>query len=122
MRGPDETPARAHPLRLRRRDGRGRRPPPAGRVWAFEPLPSHLNVMKRNLELNGILNCVAVLAAASDRTGNARLHVSRTNAADNAAFPTGAPRDVLEGRCWRLEEFFSEKLGDGGFMNVDPRG
>jgi len=95
---------------------------PAGRVWAFEPLPSHLNVMKRNLELNGILNCVAVLAAASDRTGNARLHVSRTNAADNAVFPTGEPRDVLEVRCWRLDEFFSENLGDVGFMKVDTQG
>ena len=95
---------------------------PAGHVWSFEPLPAHFNVMKQNLELNGVLNCSAVLAAASSKTGSTRLHVSRVNAADNAIFSTGCPRDVLEVRSWRLDDFFSENLGDVGFMKIDTQG
>lgn len=95
---------------------------PGSHVWAFEPLPSHFDVMKRNLELNSALNCSAVLAAASNRTGTARLHLSRTNAADNAIFPTGEVRDILTVRSWRLDEFFSDNLADVSFMKIDTQG
>ena len=95
---------------------------PAGLVWAFEPLPSHFGVLLANLELNKVRNCEAILAAASSRTGGARLHVSRTNAADNAIFATGEPRDLIEVRCWRLDDFFSNNLRDVAFMKVDTQG
>ncbi|HJX73821.1 MAG TPA: FkbM family methyltransferase [Candidatus Deferrimicrobiaceae bacterium] len=95
---------------------------PGGRVWAFEPLPSHFKVMKSNLELNSAWNCGAVLAAASARTGSTTLHLSGRNAADNAIFRTGEPRVQIEVKAWRLDEFFGEHCADVSFMKVDTQG
>lgn len=95
---------------------------PGGLVWAFEPLPSHFAVLKANLELNGARNCTAVLAAASSRTGEATLHLSGKNAADNAIFPTGERRVQVTVKAWRLDDFFMKNCPDIGFMKVDTQG
>jgi FkbM family methyltransferase len=45
---------------------------PAGRVYAFEPLPANLELLRRHLELNRCANVTVVAAAVSDRDGRAR--------------------------------------------------
>jgi len=45
---------------------------PLGKVFAFEPHPYNLRILRRHLELNGLTNCVIIPAAVSDQTGKAR--------------------------------------------------
>lgn len=45
---------------------------PAGRVYAFEPLPANLDILRRHLELNRCAHVTVVPAAVSDRDGRAR--------------------------------------------------
>ena len=44
-----------------------------GRVFAFEPYPGSLAVLKKNVEANGLTNVVMVQKAVSNRTGTAKL-------------------------------------------------
>jgi FkbM family methyltransferase len=45
---------------------------PAGSVYAFEPLPANLELLRRHLALNRSANVTVFAAAASDRDGHAR--------------------------------------------------
>jgi FkbM family methyltransferase len=45
---------------------------PAGRVYAFEPLPRNLAFLRRHLTLNRVKNVTVVEAAVADRVGTAR--------------------------------------------------
>lgn len=45
---------------------------PLGRVFAFEPHPYNLRILRRHLELNSLTNCVIIPAAVSDQTGKAK--------------------------------------------------
>ncbi len=49
---------------------------PAGRVLAVEPQGRLQEVIRKNLELNGLKNVTLVRSAVSDRPGEAELHIS----------------------------------------------
>ena len=52
----------------------------AQRVIAFEPSPTNLGYLRRNLASNGIANVEVVAAAVSDRPGTLRFHEARFGA------------------------------------------
>ncbi len=45
---------------------------PTGKVYAFEPLPANLEILRRHVALNRCANVTVVPAAVSDRDGRAR--------------------------------------------------
>jgi len=49
---------------------------PSGRVLAVEPQGRLQEVIRKNLELNGLTNVTLVRSAVSDRPGEAELHIS----------------------------------------------
>ena len=50
---------------------------PGGRVWAFEPLPDLLKILRKNIEENGFDNRIQVVPeAVSNVTGTATLYVN----------------------------------------------
>lgn len=53
---------------------------PAGKVYAFEPLPANLDVLRRHLALNRAANVTVVAAAVGDRDGSARFEGSGSKA------------------------------------------
>lgn len=44
----------------------------SGKVFAFEPHPYNLRVLRKHLELNGLTNCIVIPAAISDQVGKAK--------------------------------------------------
>lgn len=44
---------------------------PAGRVFAFEPVPANIRYLRRHLDLNNIKNVTVIEAAIADRRGSA---------------------------------------------------
>lgn len=50
---------------------------PKGHVYCFEPLPSILPLLARNLDQNGFSNYAIIEAAVSDRSGTASLATDR---------------------------------------------
>jgi FkbM family methyltransferase len=52
-----------------------------GKVFAFEPEPANMALLKRNVERNGYSNVVAIRAALSRSSGKARLFTDRGNLA-----------------------------------------
>lgn len=78
---------------------------PEGRVLALEPDPGNLDLLERNVELNGFEDRVEILAvAASDRKGTARLaagdaaNLRRIDAAGTVEVETVSLDDLLAGR------------------------
>ncbi len=53
---------------------------PSGKVIALEPSPTSLELLRRNVALNGFNWVTVVDAAASDKDGLARLHMSSQSA------------------------------------------
>lgn len=51
----------------------------AGKVYAFEPLPSNAEALRRNVDLNGLQNVEVIEAAVSDRSGTAELLLGQSS-------------------------------------------
>jgi FkbM family methyltransferase len=66
----------------------------AGRVWAVEPAPGNVALLRANLEHNRIGNVEVIEAAASDRAGRIGLSLSPWNTGDNRAYPVPAMEQV----------------------------
>ncbi len=62
---------------------------PRARIFAFEPLPGNLALIRANFDRYGIRQAELVPLALSDRVGEASLHVS-----------SGRPPDEFAGRDW----------------------
>ena len=57
---------------------------PSGKVVAFEPDPSHHEVLRRNVEMNGLANVKVVQAAVGSRVGTVRFDQNRVRASSRA--------------------------------------
>jgi len=79
---------------------------PRGRVYAVEPDPANVALLRDNLQRNACEDRVQVLPAALAATdGVARLHLSEDNLGDHQLFDAGAGRasvevPLLDGGAW----------------------
>lgn len=62
---------------------------PTGQVIAFEPLPSNVSLLKRNLVLNGCTNCRIMEVAVSDRSGSAWFDAQPGRSSEGHLAPRG---------------------------------
>jgi FkbM family methyltransferase len=69
----------------------------AGRVFAFEPETHNFQLLKQNLQTNGITNVVAQQCAVSDQEGVCRIGLSPVNYGDHRV-STAAPAN------WRTQD------------------
>ncbi|TXS92733.1 FkbM family methyltransferase [Parahaliea maris] len=70
---------------------------PAGRVFAVEPDPANLALLRENLQRNACADRVQLQAAAlAAADGVARLHLSEDNLGDHQMFDTGGGRASVE--------------------------
>jgi FkbM family methyltransferase len=106
---------------------------PAGKVWAFEPVPETYWRLRETLTLNRCENVVAVEAALSDKRGSARMNLFEPGFADLNTL--GSPSAAM--RSWKkispvrsvevptrtLDEFCeSEGIERINFLKVDVEG
>ncbi len=91
---------------------------PAGRVYAFEPLPRNVSFLREHIRLNGIANATVVEAAVSDRSGE----VNFDNATGTATGQIKASGS-LRVRVLKLDEFIAENnLPLPNYLKIDVEG
>ena len=103
---------------------------PAGRVFAFEPMPLAMERLRRHVALNRLANVEGVACAAGDRDGEAELHFPRGNPLPCSAGLSGefyAPwaeaMDRTRVSCVTLDAFVRERRLDGvDLVKIDVEG
>jgi FkbM family methyltransferase len=80
---------------------------PAGRVYAFEPDPANFELLRRNVELNGLTNVVLEPKALSDLKGAIKLFLAPENKGDHRIYqPKGESRPSVDVEAVRLDDYF----------------
>lgn len=82
----------------------GRMSTPGGKVFAFEPVPQNLEILRRNLAANGIDNVEIVSKAASNQPGVAPFFLSQKNLGDHSFFAADQGRKILEVEMVRIDD------------------
>ena len=95
---------------------------PEGKVYAFEPDPANLALLKKNLEINGFDNVVVVPLAVSDRMGRIPFYLSPDNLGDHTVYPVGRDRKVIFVDSGRLDDYFKDIDGKIDFIKMDIQG
>jgi FkbM family methyltransferase len=95
---------------------------PHGRVVAFEPDPSNFQCLGKNICLNGYSNVVPVNLAVSDRSQNAHLFRSKTNAGDHRIWDPGETRERIPIRTVSLDAYFKKLDKRVQFIKMDIQG
>lgn len=95
---------------------------PGGRVFAFEPWPQNFELLRRNLELNGMANVTAVNKAVMVRSAEVKM----ASGADAVYSATSAVRDDggIEASSISLDEF-AASLSPGqrvALVKIDTEG
>jgi FkbM family methyltransferase len=89
-----------------------------GRVYAFEPLPRNLALLRRHLELNGVGNVEVVDAAVSNHSGTARFE-----ALGHPSLGRLGPTGQLQIRTVTLDELvFEQGFAAPDVMKLDIEG
>ncbi len=65
---------------------------PGGKVYAFEPEPGNLALLRRNVAANGYLNVTVVPKAVADAPGALKLYISETNRGDHRLYESDEKR------------------------------
>lgn len=92
-----------------------------GRVFAFEPDPRNLPVLRKNVEANGYKNVTVVEKAVSDRNGKLKLFLTGTSDSNSIyEFSKGLPSVEVE--TVSLDEFFREYGGKVDIVKMDIQG
>lgn len=91
---------------------------PDGRVYAFEPNPDMMKVLKFNVKSNGFENVTFIQKAASDFTGKTRLYVPEVT--DTASLnPMTGVRKIIEIESVRVDDL---NIGQIDFVKIDVEG
>lgn len=116
---------------------------PEGEVFAFEPGPDNLTLLRRNIEVNGYKNVKIVPKAVGERSGTVELHMSDANPGDHRSYDPKkkltesrvlteddkklelephAPRRVVEVEMVSLDDYFSGYDRPIGLVKMDVQG
>lgn len=91
---------------------------PSGRVFAFEPLPSNIQFLRKHLALNQIQNVTIVEAAVSSEN-----KVGRFNPGPGTSMGMLHPEGSLEVQCVTLDGLMSEgRLPVADVIKIDVEG
>lgn len=96
---------------------------PTGRVYAFEPDPRNLELLDRNLQVNGLTERVTLIRqAALDQKKSVELYQSSRNSGAHSLFPANAENPSpkkLRGRAVPLDEAIDGRVD---FVKIDAEG
>jgi len=94
---------------------------PGGHVYAFEPAPGNLEVLRRNVAINGLANVTCLGQAVSDQVGKAAFVIAEAN--DSNSFyshPLSAQRGTLQVDCVTVDSFLAGRRAD--VIKIDAEG
>jgi len=92
-------------------------------VYAFEPLPSNLKRLARNMEINGLQNVTVIERAVGDHAGRATLYVPESDNSGLASLNASVGGKALEVPLITLDGFVREReLKQIDVMKIDIEG
>ena len=92
-----------------------------GRVYAFEPEPTNIRYLKRNLQLNHYDNVIVIEKAVSDRCGATTLFLSPDNPGGHSLSPV-AGQDTINVEVVTLDDVFRNRDVRVDFIKMDIEG
>jgi FkbM family methyltransferase len=93
---------------------------PNGRVYSFEPDPYNNSLLRANVVLNKISNCIVEETAVSNKNGALSLHLDSENLGAHSVAELGNSGESIEVRTVSLDSYFQEKkMTKVDFMKID---
>lgn len=95
----------------------------SGVVFAFEPDPANMGLLRASANYNGLAERVFfVEAGLSDAGGDGRLYLSEDNFGDHQIYPDSPDRDALPITLHHGSEFLEQHLSRMDLLKVDTQG
>ncbi|HHT9125287.1 MAG TPA: FkbM family methyltransferase [Candidatus Brocadiia bacterium] len=83
---------------------------PQGHVYAFEPAPSTVELLRKNVDVNGYSGRVTVVPKAiTNKSSKVRIFLDYVHSGTSSMFSDGLAKDAVEVEGVSLDEFFSSK-------------
>lgn len=95
---------------------------PSGHVYAFEPEPDNLRVLRHNVRVNGFANVTVVPKAVAAASGTLRLYRSTENGGDHRVYDSGDARDVIEIPAVAIDDELAHVNGHVSLVKLDIQG
>lgn len=92
---------------------------PTGKVYAFEPDPTCVALLRKNVALNGLTNVIIEQKAVSNRPGKLKLFLSTENMGDHRTIDEGN-RNFVEVDAVTLDGYFAGKVVN--VVKIDVQG
>jgi FkbM family methyltransferase len=93
-----------------------------GHVFAFEPDPQNMAILRRNLETNGCRNVTVEAKAVGDRLETVRLYRSTEVLGDHRIYDSGDGRESLPVEAIPLDQYFADYRGRIDAVKMDIQG
>lgn len=93
-----------------------------GKVFAFEPDPGNIAVLRKNIEVNGCKNVILEQKAVSDKNETIRLYICKYNRGDNRIYTSGDRRNFININAVKLDDYFKDYEGKIDFIKIDIQG
>ncbi len=95
---------------------------PRGRVYAFEPDPDNLRMLRHNIRTNRLDNVVVIPKAASDVSGTLTLYHSAENRGDHRVYDSGDARESISIDAAAPDDVLCEMTGPVSVIKLDIQG
>jgi len=101
-----------------------------GKVIAFEPDPTNMQLLKRNVQLNRLSNVICEQSAVLGHNGKTMLYLSNNNFGDHRVFDAqdqdrfnkGVPRESIEVRATALDSYLESRGEQADVIKMDIQG
>ena len=95
----------------------------SGKVYAFEPDPRNLELLRKNVRANGLTNVVIEPKALSNAPGPIKLFLAPNNKGDHRIYqPEGESRPSVDVEAVRLDEYLQIAGRSLDVLKVDTQG
>lgn len=95
---------------------------PGGHVYAFEPDPGNLELLRKNIEANGYNNITLEAKGVSDEPGSVSLFKENWNDATPSLWQSEHCTTSVEVECVRLDDYFDTSTQRIDFIKMDIEG
>lgn len=98
-----------------------------GKVYAFEPESDNYELLVKNIEINGYTNITPIKKALSNRKGNLKLFLNKTNLGGHSISDDNVPirkGGVIEVETITLDDYFEKSINENrvDFIKMDTEG
>jgi len=90
-----------------------------GKVYAFEPEPNNLHLLKKNIEINNYHNVIIEQKAVSDTTKNVNLFTAKQGIGEHRINFSWFGNNGIEVKAIKLDNYIKEKID---FIKIDIEG